>query len=204
MAGGTTPDLGDITCTIDFVLVLMLAAFEIIADPGVKNPVLAIEVVPVRVLRDAYGGRLSSARSHRRSNDIHTGGKQHQSTSDDVRGYVPVGKLRHCTVADEGGEEALICTSSPLRSEHARQCSPRPRTRAQGAFGHHRYRMLVLAAMNSPKPNSQVPYRHLTKGNRRAFQTTPDQGRGEQSTKNSTPNHSGHLLTPATFRLNTW
>ena len=64
MAGGTTPDLGDITRTIDFVLVLMLAAFEIIADSGVKNPVLATEVVPVRVLWDAYGGKLSSVRSH--------------------------------------------------------------------------------------------------------------------------------------------
>ena len=28
-------------------LVLILAAFQIITDPGVKNPVLATEVVPV-------------------------------------------------------------------------------------------------------------------------------------------------------------
>ena len=47
MVGGTTPDLGDITRTIDFALVLILAAFQIITDPGVKNPVLATEVVPV-------------------------------------------------------------------------------------------------------------------------------------------------------------
>ena len=64
MAGSTTPDLEDITRTIDFVLVLMLAAFEIIADSGLKNPVLATEVVPVRVLWDAYVGRLSSVLSH--------------------------------------------------------------------------------------------------------------------------------------------
>ena len=130
-----------------------------------------------------------------------------------IRRAMDTGLVKEDAVELQGELRTVNSRQPPRRSAADHQdhgeCNPRevrssPQAYRSSSLRPSTVRSVILTAKIFLDLNFQVPHRHLKRGIRRPFQTTPDWEKPQHPANDPPLDYSGRLLTTVTFRLNTW